>query len=55
MHFNASIPDVKVMLAQVMAWDFIAIAAHYRLPNKGKLDCVTVGKLKSSVHDLNLY
>jgi len=54
MHSYAFIPDIKVMLTQVMAWDFVTVAAHYCFTSKRKLDSVTVGKFKSSVHGFNL-
>ena len=55
MHFDAPIPNIKIMFAKVMAWYFIAITSDYCFPSQRKLHCVAVGEFKCSVHGLNLY
>jgi len=50
MHFNAFIPNIKIMFAKVMAWYFVAVTTNNGFSSQRELDFVAVGEFKSSVH-----
>jgi len=50
MHFDAPIPNIKIMFAKVMAWYFVAVTTNNGFSSQRKLHCVAVGEFKGSVH-----